>query len=215
MDTSPAQRRSPLGLFPGEPEPRLYDRVVETLRARHWLDGPVEALNRARDVIRQASTRVQARGRRCLLKPRPLMQVILPFVYLLGIGWFFTSYIIYDDYKLWGLAMRLGTKPIVVRALLAAIFGLFTGTVTGYPTRDEILVLKIPEDTKNFLNRLTARLVSLGMRFESHTEVMYTFKGGFGPLAQRVHVLIEPAGVAVCGPTGLLKKAQDVLHRKI
>ena len=28
----PANRRSPLGLFPGEPTPRLYDRVVEVLR---------------------------------------------------------------------------------------------------------------------------------------------------------------------------------------
>ena len=29
-------RRSPLGLFPGEPTPRLYDPVVEALRTRHW-----------------------------------------------------------------------------------------------------------------------------------------------------------------------------------
>ena len=28
--------RGPLGLFPGQPEPRLYDRVVEALRARHY-----------------------------------------------------------------------------------------------------------------------------------------------------------------------------------
>jgi hypothetical protein len=25
-----------LGLFPGEPTPRLYYRVVEALRTRHW-----------------------------------------------------------------------------------------------------------------------------------------------------------------------------------
>jgi len=32
----PAARRSPLGLFPGQPTPWLYDRVVEVLRTRHW-----------------------------------------------------------------------------------------------------------------------------------------------------------------------------------
>jgi len=32
----PANCRSPLGLFPGEPTPRLYDCVVELLRTRHW-----------------------------------------------------------------------------------------------------------------------------------------------------------------------------------
>lgn len=36
MNNSPAARRSPLGLFPGEPTPRLYDRLVEALRARHY-----------------------------------------------------------------------------------------------------------------------------------------------------------------------------------
>ncbi len=36
MHTSPAQRGSPLGLFPGQPEPRLYDGVVEMLRTRHY-----------------------------------------------------------------------------------------------------------------------------------------------------------------------------------
>ena len=35
MNNSPGERRSPLGLFPGQGAPRLYDRVVETLRARH------------------------------------------------------------------------------------------------------------------------------------------------------------------------------------
>jgi hypothetical protein len=34
MNNSPADRQSPLGLFPGEPTPRLYDRVVEVLRTR-------------------------------------------------------------------------------------------------------------------------------------------------------------------------------------
>jgi hypothetical protein len=34
MNNSPADHRSPLGLFPGEPTARLYDRVVEVLRAR-------------------------------------------------------------------------------------------------------------------------------------------------------------------------------------
>jgi hypothetical protein len=36
MNNSPALRRSPLGLFPGEPTPRLHDRVVEVLRTRHY-----------------------------------------------------------------------------------------------------------------------------------------------------------------------------------
>jgi site-specific recombinase XerC len=35
MNNSPAARRSPLGLFLGEPTPRLYDRVVGVLRTRH------------------------------------------------------------------------------------------------------------------------------------------------------------------------------------
>jgi len=34
MNNSPADRRSTLGLFPGKPSPRLYDRVVEVLRTR-------------------------------------------------------------------------------------------------------------------------------------------------------------------------------------
>ncbi len=36
MNNSAADRRSPLGLFPGQPAPRLYDRVVEVLRTRHY-----------------------------------------------------------------------------------------------------------------------------------------------------------------------------------
>ena len=32
----PANRRSPLGLFPGEPTARLYDRLVEVLRTGHY-----------------------------------------------------------------------------------------------------------------------------------------------------------------------------------
>ena len=35
MNNSPADRRSPLGLFPGEPTARLCDRWVEVLRTRH------------------------------------------------------------------------------------------------------------------------------------------------------------------------------------
>ena len=34
MNNSPADRPSPLGLLPGEPTLRLYDRVVEVLRTR-------------------------------------------------------------------------------------------------------------------------------------------------------------------------------------
>jgi len=36
MNNSPADRRSPLGLFPGEPTARLYDRLVEVLRTQHY-----------------------------------------------------------------------------------------------------------------------------------------------------------------------------------
>ena len=36
MNYSPTDRRSPLGLFPGDPTPRLYRLVVGVLRTRHW-----------------------------------------------------------------------------------------------------------------------------------------------------------------------------------
>lgn len=36
MSSSAADRRSPLGLFPGQPTPRLYGCVVEALRSRHY-----------------------------------------------------------------------------------------------------------------------------------------------------------------------------------
>jgi integrase len=36
MNDSAADRRSPLGLFPGQSAPRLYDRVLEVLRTRHY-----------------------------------------------------------------------------------------------------------------------------------------------------------------------------------
>ncbi|MBI3281991.1 MAG: phage integrase N-terminal SAM-like domain-containing protein [Acidobacteria bacterium] len=36
MNDFAADRRSPLGLFPGQPRPRLYDCVVEALRTRHY-----------------------------------------------------------------------------------------------------------------------------------------------------------------------------------
>jgi len=36
LSDSTAVRRPPLGLFPGEPTPRLYDRAVETLRTPHY-----------------------------------------------------------------------------------------------------------------------------------------------------------------------------------
>ena len=40
MTTSSEQRRSPLGLFPDKPAPRLYDRMVEVLRVRHYARRP-------------------------------------------------------------------------------------------------------------------------------------------------------------------------------
>ena len=36
MNVLASYRRSPLGLFPGQPTPRLYDCVVEALRSRHY-----------------------------------------------------------------------------------------------------------------------------------------------------------------------------------
>ena len=36
MNNSTADRRLPLGLFPGQPTPRLYDRVEELLQTRHY-----------------------------------------------------------------------------------------------------------------------------------------------------------------------------------
>ena len=36
MNHSPNDRQSPLGPFPGDPVPRLYNRMVEALRTRHW-----------------------------------------------------------------------------------------------------------------------------------------------------------------------------------
>jgi len=36
MSNSTAGGRSPLGLFPGQPAPRLYDSVVEALCSRHY-----------------------------------------------------------------------------------------------------------------------------------------------------------------------------------
>jgi hypothetical protein len=36
MNSSPADRRSPLGLFPGEATLGLYDHAVEATRTRRW-----------------------------------------------------------------------------------------------------------------------------------------------------------------------------------
>jgi integron integrase len=36
MTTAAQNHRAPLGLFPGRPAPRLYDRIVEVLRVRHY-----------------------------------------------------------------------------------------------------------------------------------------------------------------------------------
>jgi len=36
MRTATQQRRPPLGFFPDQPAPRLYDRIVEVLRVRHY-----------------------------------------------------------------------------------------------------------------------------------------------------------------------------------
>jgi hypothetical protein len=49
MTTAALERRSPLGLFPDKPVPRLYDRVVETLRVRHYSHRTEEAYARSAD----------------------------------------------------------------------------------------------------------------------------------------------------------------------
>lgn len=36
MNAVASQRRTPLGLHPGQPTPRFYDRVIEVLRVRHY-----------------------------------------------------------------------------------------------------------------------------------------------------------------------------------
>ncbi len=36
MSTSAAESSLAIGVFPGQPTPRLYDRVVEVLRTRHY-----------------------------------------------------------------------------------------------------------------------------------------------------------------------------------
>lgn len=43
MSTATRQRRTPLGLFPDRPIPRLYDRIVEVLRVRHYSRRTAEA----------------------------------------------------------------------------------------------------------------------------------------------------------------------------
>jgi integrase len=43
MTTATEQRRTPLGLFPDRPVPRLYDRIMEVLRVRHYARRTEEA----------------------------------------------------------------------------------------------------------------------------------------------------------------------------
>ncbi len=38
MNNSTGERGSPLGCFPGQPTPRLYDRVVKVLGVRHYCE---------------------------------------------------------------------------------------------------------------------------------------------------------------------------------
>ncbi len=61
MSKSMADRRSPLGLFPGQPMPRLYDRVVEVLRTTLQppyrrglppLDSPLPPVSQRRPSVR-------------------------------------------------------------------------------------------------------------------------------------------------------------------
>ncbi|MHB1037259.1 MAG: tyrosine-type recombinase/integrase [Pirellulales bacterium] len=45
MTTATEQHRKPLGLFADKPLPRLYDRIVEVLRVRHYSRRTEEVLN--------------------------------------------------------------------------------------------------------------------------------------------------------------------------
>jgi len=68
MNNSPANRRAPLGMFPGKPTPRLYDRVVEALRTRHYsrrteeaypLDSPLPPVSQRHSSARTGRERRQ------------------------------------------------------------------------------------------------------------------------------------------------------------
>ncbi len=48
MNVLASDRRSPLGLLPREPTPRLYDCVVEALRSRHYRRRTEEAYHNGR-----------------------------------------------------------------------------------------------------------------------------------------------------------------------
>jgi integrase len=87
MSTSAADRRSPLGLFPGQLAPRLYDRVVEVLRTRHYSRRTEEAylhwtrpfLLGHKDVqTTMVYTHVLNRGGRGVHSPLDRMQQVLP-----------------------------------------------------------------------------------------------------------------------------------------
>lgn len=60
MSNYAGKRCSPLGLFPGQPTPRLYDCVVEALRTRHYSlrteRGQVARLAAERPVVRLTTT---------------------------------------------------------------------------------------------------------------------------------------------------------------
>jgi integrase len=43
MIATAQQRRSPLGLFPDQPLPRLYDRIIEVFRVHHYSGRTEEA----------------------------------------------------------------------------------------------------------------------------------------------------------------------------
>ena len=61
MNNSTANRRLPLGLFPGQPIPRLYDRMVEVLRTRHCSRRSANAVVRANRSVMPARPRLSVR----------------------------------------------------------------------------------------------------------------------------------------------------------
>ncbi|HUG93288.1 MAG TPA: hypothetical protein VML55_20775 [Planctomycetaceae bacterium] len=69
MSTATHPHRSPLGLFPGKPAPRLYDRIVEVLRVRHY-SRRIEGVVRAR---RPKRLHVLNRGGRGIRSPADVL----------------------------------------------------------------------------------------------------------------------------------------------
>jgi len=63
MNNSTLDRRLPLGLFPGQPAPRLYDRLADVLRTRHHSRRTEQAYCFRNDPTRSEGGKQKAEGR--------------------------------------------------------------------------------------------------------------------------------------------------------